>query len=49
MITDMKKLCPGCIKLNKKSFAAFEANIPDVLKSVQLLSLSVKQTYSGPS
>ena len=35
IITDMKKLCPGCIKLNKKSFTDFEANIPDVLKSVQ--------------
>ena len=35
MITDMKKSCPGCIKLNKKSFAAFEADVPDVLKSVQ--------------
>ena len=35
MITDMKKTCPGCIKLNKKSFAAFEANVSDVLKSVQ--------------
>ena len=35
MITDMKKLCPGCIRLNKNSFAAFEAHVPDVLKSVQ--------------
>ena len=35
MVTDMKKSRPGCIKLNKKSFAAFEADFPDVLKSVQ--------------
>ena len=35
MITDMKKSCPGCIRLNKNSFAAFEADVPDVLKSVQ--------------
>ena len=37
IITDMKKLCPGCIKLNKKSFAAFEADVTEVLKSVQPL------------
>ena len=49
MITDMKKLCPGCIKLNKKSFTAFEANVPDVLKSDSICFLSVKQTYVGPS
>ena len=35
MITDMKKFCPGCIKLNKKSFTAFKADVPDVLKTVQ--------------
>ena len=35
IITDMKKFCPGFIKLNKKPFAAFEADIPNVLKSVQ--------------
>jgi len=35
MITDMKKSCPGCIKLNKKPFSAFEADVPNVLKSVQ--------------
>ena len=35
MITDTKKSCPGCIKLNKKPFAAFEADVPNVLKSVQ--------------
>ena len=35
MSTDMKKSCPGCIKLNKKPFATFEADIPNVLKTVQ--------------
>ena len=35
MITDMKKSCPGCLKLNKKSFKAFKADVPDVLKTVQ--------------
>ena len=35
MITDLKKSCPGCIRLNKKPFKAFEADVPDVLKSVQ--------------
>ena len=35
MITALKKSCPGCIKLNKIPFAAFEADVPDVLKSIQ--------------
>ena len=35
MITNLKKSCPGCIKLNKKSFTAFKADVPDVLKTVQ--------------
>ena len=35
MITDLKKSCPGCIKLNNKPFSAFEADVPDVLKSIQ--------------
>ena len=35
MITDMKKSCPGCLKLNKKSFTAFEADVSDILKTVQ--------------
>ena len=35
MVSDMKKSCPGCIRLNKKPFAAFEADVPDVLKTVQ--------------
>ena len=35
MITALKKSCPGCIKLNKTPFAAFEADVPDVLKSIQ--------------
>ena len=39
MITDLKKSCPGCIKLNNKPFSAFEADVPDVLPaSLQLLS-----------
>ena len=35
MITKLKKSCPGCIKLNKKPFSAFEADVPDVLKTIQ--------------
>ena len=35
MITALKKSCPGYIKLNKIPFAAFEADVPDVLKSIQ--------------
>ena len=35
MITNLKKSCPGCIKLNKKPFSAFEAEVPDVLKTIQ--------------
>ena len=37
MITDLKKSCPGCIKLNKKSFTAFKADVPDVHKTIQSL------------
>ena len=37
MITDLKKSFPGCIKLNKKSYTAFEADIPTVLKTAQPL------------
>ena len=35
MITTLKKSCPGCIKLNKIPFTAFEADVPDVHKSIQ--------------
>ena len=35
MVTDMRKSCLGCIKINKKPFAAFKADVPNVLKSVQ--------------
>ena len=35
MITNLKKSSPGCIKLNKVPFGAFEADVPDVLKSIQ--------------
>ena len=35
MITDLKKSCPGCIKLSNKPFSAFKADVPDVLKTIQ--------------
>ena len=35
MVTQLKKSCPGCLKLNKKSFLSYKADMPDVLKSVQ--------------
>ena len=35
MITDLKKSCLGCIKLNNKPFSAFEGDVPDVLKTIQ--------------
>ena len=35
IITDLKKSCPGCIKLNNKPFSAFKADVPDVLKTIQ--------------
>ena len=35
MITDLKKSCTGCIKLNNKPFSTFEVDVPDVLKSIQ--------------
>ena len=48
MITNMKKTCPGCIKLNKKSFTAFEADVPDVLKTVQLPFSFCQADILGP-
>ena len=35
IITNLKKSCSGCIKLNKVPFVAYEADVPDVLKSIQ--------------
>ena len=34
-LVQLKKSCPGCVKLNKKSFSAFEDDMPDVLKTIQ--------------
>ena len=48
IITDMKKSCPGCIKRNKKSFTAFEADVPDVLKTVQPPFLFCQADILGP-
>ena len=48
MITDQKKSCPGCIKLNKKSYTAFEANVPDVLKTTQPLFSFCQVDIFGP-
>ena len=35
MIVQLKKSCPGCLKLNKKSFSAFEDDVPDLIKTIQ--------------
>ena len=48
MITDMKKSCPGCLKLNKKSFKAFKADVPDVPKTVQPPFLFCQADIFGP-
>ena len=48
MITDLKKSCPGGIKLNKKSFSAFEADVPDVLKTTQPLFSFCQADIFGP-
>ena len=37
LVTDLKKTCPACLKLVKKSFSAFEADVPDILKTIQSL------------
>ena len=34
MIVQLKKSCPGCLRLNK-SFSAFEDNLPDLIKTIQ--------------
>ena len=31
----LKKTCPGCLKLNRKCFSMAEADMPNVLKTVQ--------------
>ena len=36
LILQIKKTCPGCLKISKKSFSAVEADIPDILKTIQL-------------
>ena len=48
MITNIKKTCPGCIKLNKKSFAAFKADVSDILKSVHPPFLFCQADIFGP-
>ena len=35
MVTQMKKSCPNFLRLNKKSFSSYEAEVPEVLKSIQ--------------
>ena len=35
MIVQQKKSCPGCLRLNKKSFSAFEDYIQDLIKTIQ--------------
>ena len=35
LVVQDKKTCPGCLKLNKKSFFAFEGDMPDILKTIQ--------------
>ena len=35
LVVNLKKSCPACLKLVKKSFTAFEADVPDVLKTIQ--------------
>ena len=48
MINALKKSCPGCIKLNKTPFAAFKADVPDVLKSIQLPFSYCQADIFGP-
>ena len=35
MITQLKKSCPGCLRLNKKYFSSYEASVLDLLKTIQ--------------
>ena len=35
MIIQLKKSCPGCLRLNKKCFSAFKDNVPDLIKTIQ--------------
>ena len=35
MIVQMKKSCPGCLRLNKKCFFTFKDDVPDLIKAIQ--------------
>ena len=48
MVTQLKKSCPGCLRLNKKSFFSYAADMPDVLKSIQTPISYTQADIFGP-
>ena len=44
----MKKSCPACLKLVKKSFTAFKVDVPDILKTVQPPFIYAQADIFGP-
>ena len=48
MITQIKISYPGCLRLNKKSFSSFAADIPDLIKTVQPPFLCCQDDIFGP-
>ena len=48
MITQLKKSCPGCLKLNRRSFSSFEADVPNMLKTILPLFSYSQADIFGP-
>ena len=48
LVTNLKKSCPACLKLVKKSFTAFEADVPDILKTIQPPFTYAQANIFGP-
>ena len=48
LILQIKKTCPGCLKISKKRFSAAEADMPEVLKTIQPLFCYCQADIFGP-
>ena len=48
LVIHIKKTCPGCLRLNKKPFSPFEADMPDILKTIQRPSSSCQADIFEP-
>ena len=48
LVTNLKKSCPACLKLVKKSFTALEADVPNIPKTIQPLFTYGQADIFGP-